>query len=152
MPNTSTHKQCPACGQVKPRTEFYRKRWFDRRRGREYVRTSPYCQPCEIAMVNVRRAHRYRTDPEFRDRLRRQNARYARRKRAERAEDRRWLLRAAQQHIAALRAAGWTVNRIAAALGVCRDSVARWSRGELGIKPERLHALRRLAHEVGEAG
>lgn len=145
MPNTSTHKRCPACGQVKPRTEFYTRRWFNRRRNREYVRTSSYCRPCEIALVSQRRAHRYRTDPAFRDRLRQQNARYARRKREERAEDRRWLLHAAQQHIATLRAAGWQINQIAAALGVCRDSICRWQRGVMSIKPERLHALRRLA-------
>jgi len=46
-------KRCPRCDQVKPASQFYR------RRGR---RLSPYCQPCTRAASREAR-HRRRQDP-----------------------------------------------------------------------------------------
>ena len=54
-------KRCPRCGQVKPASQFYR-----RRRGR---RLSPYCQPCTRAASREVRTRR-RQDPAAAEQLR----------------------------------------------------------------------------------
>lgn len=138
-------KRCPMCGEVKPRSEFYTRRWFDRRQQRVLTRISAYCRPCDIAYTNQRLGHRYCTDPAFRERKRQLARRWRARRREERAEDRRWLLQAAQRHLARLRAAGWNASQIARAIGVSRDSVYHWEHGEHSIMPEHLRALRALA-------
>jgi hypothetical protein len=47
-------KRCPRCGQVKPLSAFYRRRYG--------TRTSPYCQPCTRAATREAR-NRRRQDP-----------------------------------------------------------------------------------------
>jgi transposase-like protein len=54
-------KRCPRCGQVKPASQFYR-----RRRGR---RLSPYCQPC-TRTASREIGNRRRQDPAGAERLR----------------------------------------------------------------------------------
>jgi hypothetical protein len=45
-------KRCPRCGQVKPASQFYRRR--------RSLRLSPYCQPCTRAAAReVRRRGRH---------------------------------------------------------------------------------------------
>jgi hypothetical protein len=54
-------KRCPRCGQVKPASQFYRRR--------RSLRLSPYCQPCtRTAAREVR--NRHRQDPAAAVRLR----------------------------------------------------------------------------------
>jgi hypothetical protein len=43
-------KRCPRCGQVKPLSAFYRRRYG--------TRTSPYCQPCTRAVSREARSRR----------------------------------------------------------------------------------------------
>jgi hypothetical protein len=47
-------KRCPRCGQVKPASQFYRRR--------RSLRLSPYCQPCTRAAARESR-NRRRQDP-----------------------------------------------------------------------------------------
>ena len=54
-------KRCPRCGQLKPATQFYR------RRGGQQL--SSYCQPCAQAAAREARSHR-RHDPAAAVRLR----------------------------------------------------------------------------------
>ena len=54
-------KRCPRCAQVKPASQFYRRR--------RSLRLSPYCRPCtRAASREVRR--RRRRDPASAERLR----------------------------------------------------------------------------------
>jgi hypothetical protein len=58
---TPKAKRCPRCGQVKPASQFYRRR--------RSLRLSPYCRPCtRAASREVRR--RRRQDPASVERLR----------------------------------------------------------------------------------
>jgi ribosome-binding protein aMBF1 (putative translation factor) len=138
------------CGQVKRRDEFYTKRWFDRRTQRHRTRTAAFCRACECAYQRQRSRCRYRTDPAYRERLRRQRTWRAQLRRRERAEGRRWLLQAAQRHIATLRAAGWTGKQIAAAINVSPHAVYHWEHGRHAPRPEHLRALRALAQRTEE--
>jgi hypothetical protein len=53
-------KRCPRCGQVKPASQFYRRR--------RSLRLSPYCRPCTRAAS--REPRRRRRDPASVERLR----------------------------------------------------------------------------------
>jgi ribosome-binding protein aMBF1 (putative translation factor) len=133
------------CGETKPRSAFYTKRWFDRKTRRHRTRTAAFCRACECAYQRQRLRHRYRTDPAFRARLKRYNASYRARRTRETAESRAWLSRAAQQHLAQLRQRGWTGKQIAAAINVSPHAVYHWEHGRHAPKPEHLRALRALA-------
>ena len=66
-------KRCPRCGQVKPASQFYRRRCS--------LRLSPYCQPCtRAASREVRR--RRRQDPASAELLRAVDQDRQRRRRA----------------------------------------------------------------------
>jgi hypothetical protein len=66
-------KRCPRCGQVKPVSEFYRRR--------RSLRLSPYCQPCTRAASCEARTRR-RLDPVAAERLRAVDRARQRRRRA----------------------------------------------------------------------
>jgi hypothetical protein len=54
-------KRCPRCSQVKPASQFYRRR--------RSLRLSPYCQPCTRAAAREARTRR-RQNPASAERLR----------------------------------------------------------------------------------
>jgi hypothetical protein len=66
-------KRCPRCGQVKPRSAFYRRRGG--------TRTSPYCQPCTRA-ASSQTSNRRRQDPASAELLRAVDRTRQRRRRA----------------------------------------------------------------------
>jgi hypothetical protein len=66
-------KRCPRCGQVKPASQFYRRR--------RSLRLSPYCQPCTRAASREARRRR-RQDPPSAELLRAVNRTRQRRRRA----------------------------------------------------------------------
>jgi hypothetical protein len=66
-------KRCPRCGQVKPASQFYR-----RRGGR---RLSPYCRPCSRAVSRATRRRR-RQEPVAAEGLRAVDRARQRRRRA----------------------------------------------------------------------
>jgi hypothetical protein len=72
-------KRCPRCGQVKPVSEFYR------RRG---TRTSPYCKGCHKLASRAARQRR-RRDPATRALVRAVDRTRQRRRRALRGQSRR---------------------------------------------------------------
>jgi hypothetical protein len=71
-------KWCPRCGQVKPRSAFYRRLGG--------TRTSPYCQPCtRVASREAR--NRRRRDPASAEPLRATDRARQRRRRTLRGQD-----------------------------------------------------------------
>jgi hypothetical protein len=71
-------KRCPRCGQVKPTSEFYR------RRG---TRTSPYCKGCHKLAARATRQRR-RRDPATRALVRAVDRTRQRRRRSLRGQNR----------------------------------------------------------------
>jgi hypothetical protein len=66
-------KRCPRCSQVKPASQFYRRR--------RSLRLSPYCRPCTRAAAREARRRR-RQDPAPAERLRSVDRTRQRRRRA----------------------------------------------------------------------
>jgi hypothetical protein len=67
-------KRCPRCSQVKPASQFYRRR--------RSLRLSPYCQPCTRATAREARTRRRRQNPASAERLRAVDRDRQRRRRA----------------------------------------------------------------------
>jgi hypothetical protein len=70
-------KRCPRCGQVKPASQFYRRR--------RSLRLSPYCQPCTRTAAREARRRR-RADPASAELLRAVDRVRQRRRRALRGQ------------------------------------------------------------------
>jgi DNA-binding transcriptional regulator YiaG len=143
-------KRCPMCNRIKPRSEFYFTTYVDRRRNRMASRWSSYCRECESAYQRQALAHKYRTDPRFREQVKQRVRRYRAAQRKEAREYRAWKKHAARQALDVLRAAKIPVRQIAAACGVSDDAVRKWDRGINTPRDETLRRLRRMAEELRE--
>lgn len=134
--------QCPDCppGRLRPAEEFYTRP--------DTGRPSTRCRTHHSYRYSVMKDAKRRADPAVREHHRvsceRWNRAYQARRRAERApvlEESAWRGRYAQRLVTDLKARGVSLAAIARNIGVGRETVARWQRGNCNPIDRSLSAL-----------
>lgn len=139
---------CCVCDRDLPEEEFdvdcHR-----RRADRADVPRSSWCRRCRAAYDREEAHRRYHADPAYReDQLRRKRERYRAKTGRELKADRRWRTEQALRALDRLTAAGWDAARIAAAVGVHRDTARKWLARKKRPRTANARALRKLAEGV----
>lgn len=113
-------------------------------------RRDSYCIECRNAYTNETRNARYKHDPAYRASESKRYAKRWDRIAKENEGERRARRELAAKLIAGMRANGWTVSLIAAAVGSSRSQVWKWQRQVMTPSERNLALLRELAREPEE--
>lgn len=140
--NARGERRCAACGDWKPRGEFYRS---------PAATYDCYCVPCRKAYVQACEQARYRSDPAYRAiKYARYKQWYATQK-ARRADERAWRKRQGPFLVERALAAGTTTHALARVIGATQSNVSGWKTGKHVISQRRLDDLRAAVQRL-EAG